>query len=324
MSEADLVREQQSVPALTQSISINERSRLESTINLELMHEIQTDQFSRTNQLDGLHWHIEDTSKSLLANNGARRKLIDIQVGRSDVDDCETVPENVSNNYDEFGGGLDDADFLALDSDAVIPETQNGQGPRPNFLRFGDHSGVNGLNLETKSVGGEEILGVSQESSPELLRSELDEYPLDQSGLEELLQFPKVTAVVVENRKAPTSVQYALEIEPASDEIYDPSLQFSPPKSRTSVSSEKLPDAWRTYITSSNNSPKQRLDPALVFIGDQEEEDWAFIRSKEAHFNDSTEDPEVQRAAPHQLPPSDKVSNRLFVRSTLASPILKN
>jgi hypothetical protein len=62
----------------------------------------------------------------------------------------------------------------------------------------------------------------------------------------------------------------------------------------------------------------------LVFIGDQEEEDWAFIRSKEAHFNDSTEDPEVQRAAPHQLPPSDKVSNRLFVRSTLASPILKN
>jgi hypothetical protein len=171
-----------------------------------------------------------------------------------------------------------------------------------------------------KSLGGQHGLSLSQESSPELLDSELDEYLLDQLDLEAILQFPGTTTVVVEKRQAPTSVQCSLRIGPASDEVYDPSLQFSPPKSRTSVSSEKLPDAWFTNITSTNNSLKYRLNPASVPISGEEEEDWAFIRTLDSHFDDNTEDSEVQRAESQRVPPYDKVSNGLFVSSILASP----
>jgi hypothetical protein len=243
--------------------------------------------------------------------------LIDIEVERSDVDEDEVVPENVFNDYDEFYEGLDDADLLALASDSVIPETQM----IPNVpLSVVESSGVNVPNSEMKSLNGQDDLKISQKSSPELLDSELDEYLLDQLDLEAILQFPEPTAVVVEKRQAPTSVQYSLGIGSASDGVYDPCLQFSPPKSRTSVSSEKLPDAWLTNITSTNNSPKYRLDPASCPISDEEEEDWTFIRIQNAHVDDITEDSEVQRAESQRVQPYDKVSNGLFVSSTLASP----
>jgi hypothetical protein len=330
ISEADLVREQQSVPGIALFLSNSEGSKLESTINPELMLKFQTDvQISRPDQLDELHRQVENTSKALLINDETSRKLIDIQVERSDVDEDEIVSENVFNDYDEFCEGLDDADLLALASDSVIPETQMIQGSRPNVpLSVGESSRINVPNPEMKSLGGQQDLELSRESSPELLDSELDEYLLDQLDVEAILQFPEPKTVVVEKRQAPISVQYSLGIGPASDGVYDPCLQFSPPKSRTSVSSEKLPDAWLTNITSTNNSPKHRLDLALISIGGEEEEDWAFIRSKDSHFDDNTEDSEVQRAESQRVPPYDKVSNGLFVSSILAfpyshSPILK-
>jgi hypothetical protein len=330
MSEADLVREQQSVPGLALFLSNSEGSKLESTINPELMLEFQTDvQISRPDQLDELHRQVENTSKSLLINDETSRKLFDIQVERSDVDEDEIVSEIVLNDYDEFYEGLDDADLLALASDSVIPETQMIQGSRPYVpLSVGESSGVSVPNPEMKSLGGQQNLELSRESSPELLDSELDEYLLDQLDVEAILQFPEPKTVVVEKRQAPTSVQYSLGTGPASDGVYDPCLQFSPPESRTSVSSEKLPDAWLTNITSTNNSPKHRLDLASISIVGEEEEDWTFIRSKDSHFDDNTEDSEVQRAESQRVPPYDKVSNGLFVSSILAfpyshSPILK-
>jgi hypothetical protein len=319
MSEADLVQEQQSVPGIAPSLSNREGLKLESTINLEPMFELQTDvQLSRQDQSNELRGQVKDTSKSLLINNAACRKLMDIEVERSDVDEDEIVSENVFNDYDEFYEGLDDADLLALASDSVIPETQM----IPNApLSVVESSGVNVPNSEMKSLDGQGDLGLSQKSSPELLDSELDEYLLDQLDLEAILQFPEPTAVVVEKRQAPTSVQYSLGIGSASDGVYDPSLQFSPPKSRTSVSSEKLPDAWLTNITSINNSSKHRFDPASVPIsGEEEEEDWTFIHSKDSHFDDNTEDSEVQRAESQRCPLYDKDSNGLFVSSILAFP----
>jgi hypothetical protein len=319
MGEADLVREQQSVPRIAPSLSSSEGSKLESTINLEPMFELQTDiQLFRPDQSNELRGQVEDTSKSLLINDAACRKLIDIEVERSDVDEDKIDSENVFNDYDEFYEGLDDADLLALTSDSVIPETQMIQNVP---LSVGESSGVNVPNSEVKSLGGQEDLELSQELSPELLDSELDEYLLDQLDLEAILQFPEPTAVVVENWQAPTSVQYSLGIGSASDGVYDPSLQFSPPKSRTSVSSEKLPDAWLTNITSISNSPKHRLDPVSVSISG-EEEDWTFIRPKDSHFEDNTEGSEVQRPESQRVPPYDKVSNGLFVSSILASPYL--
>jgi hypothetical protein len=319
MGGADLVREQQSVLGIAPSLSNSEGSKLESTINLEAMFELQTDvQLFRPDQSNELRGQVEDTSKSLLINNAACRKLIDIEVERSDVDEDEIVSEPVFNDYDEFYEGLDDADLLALASDSIIPETQMIQNVPLSVV---ESSGVNIPNSEMKSLGSQEDLELSQKSSPELLDTELDEYLLDQLDPEAILLFPEPTAVVVEKRQAPTSVQYYLGIGSASDGVYDPSLQFSPPKSRTSVSSEKLPDAWLTNITSINNSPKHRLDPASVSIsGEEEEEDWTFIRSKDSHFDNNTEDSEVQRAESQRAPPYNKISNGLFVSSILASP----
>jgi hypothetical protein len=219
-------------------------------------------------------------------------RVTEVQVERSDADDTEATPRDVSKDYesDEFDEGLVDSDLLRVVADAIIPGTQINlkvnerekggtllqsqpksptSAPAQNVFASGKPVG---LTIETipEPAAESHLL-----PSPQIRSSEPDdEFPMDEAD-EEMFNMPELmTTGIVEQFQAPGSLQYAFGDDHGTGEVYDSSLQFSPPKNRPTMTSlQKV----HTDIANTPESPARRLDIEPLPLG--EEEDWDFLRS---------------------------------------------
>ncbi|KAI9054373.1 hypothetical protein LZ554_001536 [Drepanopeziza brunnea f. sp. 'monogermtubi'] len=219
--------------------------------------------------------------KSFDDNQPVSRHLADleqVQVEESDADECEMVQRGGSNDldFDEFGGDeLDDADLLAITSDQVMPETR----PEAEIKNSCGGLGTSGFHasvpVHTLSTGSRQNQPRIPKTLPEIIDLD-DEYPLEE-GLEEedMISLPEHFNGVVESFQAPPSLQFPFSDDSMSGEVYDRSLQFSPPKKRPlSASHGKPTDGSSTDANSPSKAGNTDLVPGAMY-----EEDWSFIRS---------------------------------------------
>jgi hypothetical protein len=212
-----------------------------------------------------------------------------IQVDRSHIDEPETLSKEASRDLrgsDEFDQGLDDDDLLAIVLDSVIPQTpmkvQPEQQKNPTicgrFLlpstpaepNFRVPNALTPRNPTTLDI-------INLNSSPaQIVPDPDDEYPMDDEDEEEMLKLLELGAAVKESFAPPESVQHALHLL-EEGEVFDSSLQFSPPKSQTSgTSPSKVTRSHRTDKARASRSPRLRKDSLPL----EEEEDWSFMRSE--------------------------------------------
>lgn len=220
-----------------------------------------------------------------------RVRMTEVQVERSDIDDVEATARDISKDYesDEFDEGLDDSDLLGIMSEAVIPVTQFFVQPKEReelgrLLHNQPMRSAPAQNAFTSDQPSKPALETSNpllaiEShgppSPQILSSEPDdEYPMDEDD-EEMFKMPDLVITgVIENFQAPASLQHVFGDDPGSGEVYDSSLQFSPPKYRpTEVSPQKV----HTNKASMAGSPERRSDIEPLPLS--EEDDWNFLHS---------------------------------------------
>ncbi|KAK0120048.1 hypothetical protein ONS95_011463 [Cadophora gregata] len=211
---------------------------------------------------------------------------VDAQVERSDLDDPQTTPRDVINdfNLDEFDNeGVDDADLLAIASEAAIPETQRietqsvHRSPVSAPLNVYLHVSSCAIRHTTSVAGDEQVIKDVTPTSPVIFSD--DEFPLEE-GLDEedMICLPTHVQGVLETFEAPPSLEYSFANCSMSGEVYDKSLQFSPPKSRpTSV----IPGNVEGGSFADGHSPFKVQHVEELGSDPVEKEDWSFIRSND-------------------------------------------
>lgn len=211
-------------------------------------------------------------------------RLTDVQVERSDIDDHQVTPRDIPNDFemDEFDdGGVDDADMLAIASEPVIPETQLLETGTTHGNSVGDLLNespiVRSCANQTASTiaGDEQRMRDDLPSSPVILSD--DEYPWE-DGLEEedMVSLPTHLHGVIETFQTPPSLEYSFANGPMSGEVYDKSLQFSPPKSR---SPSVLPVKAAGGSLTDRHSPSKAQCIEDIAADPTEGEDWSFVKS---------------------------------------------
>lgn len=225
-----------------------------------------------------------------------RGRVTEIQLERSDVEDVGATTRDVSNDYelDGFDEGLDDSDLLGLMCDTIVPDTQFNVGSeeikKDRILLESSFIGSTSPSAQDVFTPDKPVDSVPENCNPErateshlppspqILSSEPDnEYPMDEDD-EEMFNLPDLLATrVVEKFQAPASLQFDHGDDPGSGEVYDSSLQFSPPKHRPTVNS---PQKVHTDIGSTTGSPARCPDMEPFPLG--EEEDWNFLCSEYA------------------------------------------
>ncbi|KAH6713859.1 hypothetical protein BKA61DRAFT_51695 [Leptodontidium sp. MPI-SDFR-AT-0119] len=228
-------------------------------------------------------------STNLHAEIPYSRHLADIEVERSDIDEPQMTPRDISNDFelDDFDNeGVDDADLLAIASDAAIPETQ------PLLLRTVKGNSVNDWSTAFPPVrthgtqpmvtgAGDAHLVRSRPTTPEMFSD--DEYPLE-DGLEEedMISLPAHLQGVIETFQPPPSLEYSFGNGPMPGEVYDKSLQFSPSKSRPA---SVLPRNATGMPLTDGQSPLKSQHVIDLGSVPAEEEDWSSFRSNNSMKN---------------------------------------
>ncbi|KAG4434511.1 hypothetical protein IFR05_010016 [Cadophora sp. M221] len=248
-------------------------------------HETQADHSYQLSQ------HYQYASTNLPAGMPYSRHITDIEVERSDVDEPQKTPRDISNDFvfDDFDDeGVDDADLLAIASDLAIPEIQpltlgTVQGNSANdssteFLPARSH----GIQ-PTITVAADASLVRSRPTTAEIFSD--DEYPLEDCLEEEdMICLPPPLQGIIETFEPPLSLEYSFGNGSMSGEVYDKSLQFSPPKSRPA---SVLPGNATGVSLTDGQSPFKSQH--VIDLGsDPAEEDWSFIRS-----NDNVKNAEI-------------------------------
>jgi hypothetical protein len=233
-------------------------------------------------------------------------RVTDVQVERYDIDDVEEVSRELTKDSepDEFSEGLDDSDFLEIVSDTAIPETQfklrpmqrekGGRLPQSQQISFAPVPPQDALTsgkaitLVLKTINKELAIQDQGSPSPQILSSKPDDdYPMDEADEEVFKLSDLMTTGVIEKFQAPASLQYAFGDDPGSGEVYDSSLQFSPPKPQPTPASAK---ELHTDIASAATSPGRRSDIEALPVGGKE--DWNLLGTD--HPAEDAEDAEVQ------------------------------
>ncbi|KAG4411991.1 hypothetical protein IFR04_014878 [Cadophora malorum] len=236
-----------------------------------------------------LNSHSQTDTQAVQTSRSLSRHLEHVQVERSDIDGPQMTPRDISHDFEvnEFDDeGIDDADLLAIVSEPAIPETQlvqtgkNNGSPTSESLR---ESQIRSRAHQPASAvaGDEQLVRCSIPSSPVILPDE--EYLLG-DGLEEedMISLPIHLQGVIETFQAPPSLEYSFANGSMSGEVYDKSLQFSPPKSRPSSVLPGKP-AGGSLTDGRGPSKTQRVE----YLGSDppEEEDWSFVRSNVSMAN---------------------------------------
>jgi hypothetical protein len=218
----------------------------------------------------------------------------EVEIRRPGLDLSSTMVEGESRDVcasEEFDEGLDDEDLLTVALKLAIPQT-----PAKHYPEGRNYPHLSEVPDETVSPPSNPIVqpNVSLEARhsdralhhipsrvPYVEYDEVygDEFAMDEGDEEELLKLAEYTENVVETFAPPASVQDAFDINSDTGEVYDSSLQFSPPKSQAVVVAQGKVAEARDTNKSSNDQLLQRQSDREPPLG--AEEDWSFIRSDE-------------------------------------------
>ncbi|KAF8862268.1 hypothetical protein BDZ45DRAFT_739570 [Acephala macrosclerotiorum] len=230
--------------------------------------------------------HQEPSSQVLPILRAEQQKVCpnpskNIQVESSDIDDIDMATEDVSKDYDvdDYDEGLDDSDLMELMTQPVVPATQPVMLPNVNSslsLEQLEAEMVEHRNSKSNLSSPDDIRNgasaCSLPTSSDVPRPEVDdEFPLDQDLEEEMMNLAESDGGIVECHQPSASLQHISEGF-SSGEVYDKSLQFSPPKSK--------PTAQSPINTGGRHTDKDRGIHSPSYIPELPvEEDWFYIRS---------------------------------------------
>jgi hypothetical protein len=196
--------------------------------------------------------------------------------------EVEEIAKDASENLeiDEFDQDLNDADFLAIVSDAVaetrvasLKDQITAAHKHSNLLKPNEGTSGRLHNHEASSKVPNNSTTLLVENAPRPNSSDMeDEFPLDEGDEEEMLNLSPVKTSVVENSQLPASLSYGAEEDQGSGEVYNSILHSSPPNL---VSSPLLPAKTRDGFRADRlkNAQNDSLDPIPMV----EDEDWSFI-----------------------------------------------
>jgi hypothetical protein len=216
----------------------------------------------------------------------------ELEIRQSGLDASATMGGEESRDVcasDEFDGGLDDEDLLTVALKPAIPQTPAKHYPEgrnyPHLSEAPDET-VSPIpivqpNVSLEARHPDRAFHYIPSRVPYVEYDEVygDEFAMDEGDEEELLKLAEFTENVVETFAPPASVQDAFDINSDTGEVYDSSLQFSPPKSKAVVVAQGKVAEARDTNKSSNNQLLQRQSNREPPLG--AEEDWSFIRSDE-------------------------------------------
>ena len=285
---------------------------------------------ARTDELEELPQHQQQINAGNAMIICRRRSVAQIQVERSDTDDYEAVDHQGSKDLyamDEFDEGLEDDEFLAMVSEMVVPETplkvhsqqQNGEksaSPAPTtFLVVPAPLRMGHIVESADALPKSKDIPI-RIPSPRIFTSESDdEFPMDQGDEEEMLKLPELANGVEENFTAPAGISLSSGDELDIREVYDPSLQHSPPTSRSGQSPKTAAYNRHTDRNSANQSPNGPSEIDQVVM--EHEEDWTFIRTGhgEARMPDPFIDPPQPTAFPQRPGPQRQLLSSQILQS---------
>ncbi|KAG9232320.1 hypothetical protein BJ875DRAFT_497559 [Amylocarpus encephaloides] len=185
---------------------------------------------------------------------------------------------------DDFDDDLDDADFLAIAIETDLHKDIN----QNTDVRHKSPPLPKCLNLNTALCNivknrDEELLS----SSPMLMSSDSDIYPMGTGEENDMLELCQSSESVIERFHAPASIQHSFDDVNDRREVYDSSLQFSPPNPKVSKTSTNMGSTIPANISANHGKrPNLDLDPKLDPV-QIEEEDWSFMTSKNQTYADS-------------------------------------
>lgn len=195
---------------------------------------------------------------------------------------CELPHTTRDSDMDDFDDGIDDDDLLGLENTSMgqpveyVPREGHEQILKDNLAKHSQKvlEERRAHNHPRPILQEHEDILPPHDTKPE----PDDEYPLEESEEEDMLNLQGV----VEHCKVPTSLNYGEHEDSTSGEVYDRSLQYSPPTSRASMSPKKAVRLPPTDQTSDHSAalPEKRSDTNV--FGDGEEVDWSFIRSNDS------------------------------------------
>ncbi|KAI9645097.1 hypothetical protein NHQ30_005831 [Ciborinia camelliae] len=217
----------------------------------------------------------ETSHDSILLMPTARheRYNTNIQVERSDIEDGELASMNPSPDYfdsDNFDDDIGDEDLLALVTDTVIPKApmlpisieSSPPSKQPKYVI----ACTKATQSHRPVTLPQEVIGSGSSS---IVVDEEDDFPMDAGLEEEILRLAEASQGrgVVESFEPPRSLRLPSDSGDTDREVYDNTLQFSPPMSR-----ESDPSAVARVQSNGLSSPSK--PPAT-----NEDADWGYITS---------------------------------------------
>ncbi|EPE25408.1 hypothetical protein GLAREA_01320 [Glarea lozoyensis ATCC 20868] len=210
-------------------------------------------------------------------------------------------PANAAESDDEFDDGVDDTDLLAASNCIPMDGSEpNNCSPTPVFLRSNQAPHVRQMQMTKKIPAHDEATS----SSPSLLESDpdLDNFAMCYAG-EKDQDDTKKDGEAVERFRAPSSVQRSFLGKTSEAEVYDSTLQFSPPPSRTCSTKPQTSPG-----THNANSCSQSQAMTSLSVGrgtHPSSEDWSFINGSGLDEQETIEEPKPTQNVEHN---SDGVS----------------
>lgn len=276
--------------------------------------------------------------------NDLRRDSAELEAERSDAVHPQPVgpstfsqgnlqditPKDYNDNAD-FDEGLDDKNLHAIMPDTIFPDTpikgpqgqhntnrqaSQAQIDRSTAIPISDGDVSSMMRVDVTSQGSPKgmLRSSTKLSSPPTMTASDDEFPMDESEEEKILKLPELRSGFDETFAPPPSLQYAFDDESVTREVYDSSLQFSPPKLQGSDgSSRKMAHGHTTNLTRHH-----AISPGVEPRSMAEEEDWTFINSNVGA--EKTNNGAV--SVSHQSPQATVPNVTDFSHEVLSSPVL--
>ena len=203
------------------------------------------------------------------------------------VDFHEVTSNDIQMDEDEFDQGLEDDDLLKIVESApfcasaqqvaTLNTTRDSYEDIPGHSKDEvSHYVSNGIEDSSWFFpSGQE--GNSRQESPDIPTYDIDdEFPLDEGDEEEMLH---LKTEVLETFAAPASLNYGIQEDLETMEVYDITLQFSPPKAQLRSSSPIMATKGIYHAGPGESTIRLPSDHADDMGEVEEDVDWSFIHS---------------------------------------------
>jgi hypothetical protein len=206
----------------------------------------------------------------------------------------ERVKDVAGESDDEYDEGIDDTDLIKVsyDSERRVLSTDHEQRASAVPLSYVSNP-ASQMPPPPNSVGEyTDTTGVLLPSSPAILESDpdMDLLLMELAEEEEQKGISHMNGEAVETFEAPASIQHSLPCETSDNEIYDSTLQYSPPN--RGLPTEKAARTMSGGYDADNHRIPEASPPTPVHVAPQaSSEDWSFMKPLDSIHSQAHENP---------------------------------